>query len=440
RTTTFRVTEAELDRSIDACRAQSDQFRLSRLSFARAGLRAQAGSVEAIGDYDAAIAALSRVDATGIADLRTWREGMRQSLDEAIRFAIKSGRDADALRWIVLIRSHGSISHPPNDQTVALVYWALSDCICSWVIRPSGVFFHAEPFSRPSLARMAQAAREDQGAAADLYDTLLRPLEGDLRGATDLVIFADELFSGVPFAALYDRRRHNYVVEHFDVRSARTLSLAKTPVPSNSWTPLIVADPAFDATVLPDLPRLPGAIAEAKAIKESFPRARILTGTGATVDIVEQAAPQYGVLHVAAHAIGGDAAMTPSAVVLASDSARSGLLYASEIRAKIFGCFHLVVISACRSAADGKGDISDIAEALLAAGVPSVIGSVSDVADAQSAEFYGDFYRVLALTKDPAAAFRRAQLDDIRRHSSTWKNYMMFTAGWPANEREETSR
>jgi hypothetical protein len=424
----------ELDRSIDVSRHKGDQLRLARLCFARGRRNAQAGAVPAaIADYDTAINSLSRVDAADIVALRTWRDGMRESLDEAIRFAINNGRDGDALRWLTLIRSHASVSHPPNKQTALVVYWALSDCICSWVIQPSSVFFHAEPFSRDSLARLAQAARRDQRSATDLYDKLLRPIESRIDQSKSLIIFADEFFTGVPFAALYDRQRREYAVQRFDVRLARTMSLLPAKDSSRAWTPLIVADPAFDSTVLPDLPRLEGAIQEANAIVSSFPHARALNGGGATISAIEQAAPQFGVLHIAAHAISGDGPLAPSAVVLAPEYSRSGLLYASDIRSETFGHLQLVVISACRSATDGKGDISDVAEAFLAAGVPNVIGSLSDVADSQSAQFYNDFYRALLATKDPAAAFRRAQLNDIRRHSVAWRNYVMFTAYWPTN-------
>src|SRR5207253_4361596 len=99
--------------------------------------------------------------------------------------------------------------------------------------------------------RMRERADVDAEAAA-LHRLLIAPLQPRLETSAGLVIVPDRQLYGLPFAALRDAARGQYLLERYTLRfAASAASAEETPETVALQPALVVADPPA-----PNLPRL----------------------------------------------------------------------------------------------------------------------------------------------------------------------------------------
>ncbi|MFQ5670138.1 MAG: CHAT domain-containing protein [Acidobacteriota bacterium] len=120
-------------------------------------------------------------------------------------------------------------------------------------------------------------------------------------------------------------------------------------------------------------------------------------------------------LHFATHALLSQGDPMSSALVLSPGAGgpQDGFLQAREI-ARLRLDADLVVLSACRTARGNilpGGGVEGLAQAFFQAGARSVVGTLWNVDDAETAAFMGAFYRHLGMGQGKAEALRRAKLD-----------------------------
>jgi CHAT domain-containing protein len=176
---------------------------------------------------------------------------------------------------------------------------------------------------------------------------------------------------------------------------------------SETKTALVVGNPK-----MPDLPsggildQLPDAEEEAFDIATML-NSKPLIGAEATKERILREAPLHRVIHLATHGIlGNDAAL--GAVALAPTDG-DGLLRAEEIM-QLHWEADLVVLSACFT---GGGQIMPdgvigLSRAVLAAGAASVVVSLREIPDSETALLMHVFYEHYLRTGDKADALRRA--------------------------------
>src|SRR5207253_4235356 len=141
---------------------------------------------------------------------------------------------------------------------------------------------------------------------------------------------------GLPFAALRDAARGQYLLERYTLRfAASAASAEETPETVALQPALVVADPPA-----PNLPRLPRSVEEGARIA-SLHAATLLTGDEATRERFVDAAQRAALIHYAGHAE-SDAAGAPGALLLAG-----GELSASDIARLALRARPLVVLAAC---------------------------------------------------------------------------------------------
>lgn len=263
-------------------------------------------------------------------------------------------------------------------------------------------------------ADAAAAPARNKELGQQLYKWLLGPLQGELAGATTVMV--------VPYGSLYYLPVH--ALETVDAAGKPQFALEKYRIGylsaatrfrlgSNEARPprslLAFANP--DGT-------LPGARAEVERVqRDSFPDAKVYFEKDATKEHFVEMAQKYRIIHFATHGI------------LAADATASHLKMAAEPLTvfdisgleSLEGKTDLVVLSACETALQlGKSsgeELISIASAFATAGAPSLVASLWDVDDEATSELMAEFYRLLKIGKDgdgkpldTLQALRQAQL------------------------------
>jgi len=447
---------SDLSNAIASAKNSDDNFRLGRFFFLRAKVQSTGGDPAASSsDYDAALATLHANGATvQVAGRRRWTSSTRRYVDDAVSYAVSLGDAKKALLWTEQARLRhetvdrsDSVSAAVSPGDLVLDFWITNDHLYQWAIARDGIDFKQTRIGRQELHEIVRALRDElaQERTADarrslsrLYEILVRPFASQVSVSRRLIIVPDETIAGVPFSALLDEHSDQYLIERSPVVVTMTVDAARQ-LSAVSISPrdraTVVADPAFDAELLPSLQRLRRASGDADIVQRHFRNAARVEAADATVGAFEHALGGVEVLHFAGHSISNGDDETQSALVLApkSGGADSGLLYASEIQRAPLHSVKLLILASCSSASgDGAdGDFGPVARAFIDIGVPAVAGTLWDVRDGEHYDLMSAFYDALATT-DVASALRSAQIERIRASKSlSWAAYELI-GGAPA--------
>jgi len=333
--------------------------------------------------------------------------------------------------------------------TALLEYFVLPHRLLVGLVRSEGVWVREVTVGASELDRLVRVFRRrlERGdgreavreAGARLYERLVGPVRDHLQAGDDLVVIPDGTLHAVPFAALWDVETGNHLIEDHQVLLSPSAAFAVASRPAVQRLPpdgpprvLVVADPEHDPA-LSGLDELPGARREARAIESLFPEVTILTGAEATVGRFLEQAPRHQVIHYGGHAIANPSHPLLSFLALAPEAGPgTGALFARDLAERHMDDARLVVLAACRSGdtggPDGSAGLSSLSRAFLAAGVPTVVGSLWDAKDRPTARLFELFYRELRQGVPAPEALRSAQL----AMSSEGDSNAPFTFAWAA--------
>jgi tetratricopeptide (TPR) repeat protein len=271
--------------------------------------------------------------------------------------------------------------------------------------------------------------------AVRLYGELLREAIGALpRGIRSLVLVPDGALHRVPFEVLRSSPESAPLGSQYALSVAPSAALWLRWKAGSRSVPAAVlafADPAL-TTGAPGaereappwltglrLGRLPHGAREARlAVSALGGGGQVLSGVEATEHKLKGAAlADYGVLHLAAHAVADEVHPERSAVVLAAGAREEdGLLQAREISLLDLRD-RLVVLSACRSSSGallrGEGLLS-LARSFLEAGARAVVGNLWPVRDDEALALVGSFYRRLGEGQSVSGALAGARRERMR--------------------------
>jgi CHAT domain-containing protein/Tfp pilus assembly protein PilF len=305
------------------------------------------------------------------------------------------------------------------------------------------------------------AALSDPSAGAALRTALYRqrvaPLTGHLKGVKHLLVIPTGALAKVPVEALSDR----WTVSYVPSGSAFARALER-PRKSRPTSALVLADPVFTATATPPHHRkvddegealeawraeerklfaspmgkqwrpLPGTRLEARALARLLPSAKVLLGTAASEQALEEMAASgklngIGLLHLATHGEANPSQPLDTALILAQDrlphpreqEARvlagkrplKGLLTVDTILRHWRLDADLVTLSACQTGlgADVRGEgMLGFAQALLQRGARAVVLSRWKVDDTATALLMVRFYENLLGKRKGARPMPRA--------------------------------
>ncbi|GAX40949.1 TPR repeat-containing protein [Tolypothrix sp. NIES-4075] len=279
-------------------------------------------------------------------------------------------------------------------------------------------------------------AVQTQNRFQQLHNLLIKPIADLLpTNPNQRVIFIPQrsLFL-VPFPALQDTNG-KYLIEKHTILTAPAIQVLdlthKRRVETRNFASnaLIVGNPTMPSVAFvpgdkpQQLPSLPGAEIEAKAIATIF-HTKAIIGNQATKTAIVQKMTQARIVHLATHGLLDDYKQmgVPGAIALAPDPQKTneegnGLLTAYEILDLKLNA-ELVVLSACdtgRGRITGDGVIG-LSRSLITAGVPSVMVSLWKVPDEPTASLMSEFYKNIQHNTDKATALRQAMLTTMKQN------------------------
>ncbi len=344
--------------------------------------------------------------------------------EEAVTLALDRGDRAAAFGYAERTANLAALQRRLGESgAVLLRVVSLPEETIVFSVAADGVRVERKPVRRETLAALAGRSITETAPLRELYDLLIRPVDGRLAGARSLVVIPDRITAGIPFAALFDAQTSRYLIERLPgaiAPGAAALHRGKSaPAPRSI---VAVALPAGEGAATAALPEIDAEVAEVAAV---YPRSQTLHATGATFGAVVDAARGAEVLHIAGHT-GRQPGSGETALLFADDERVSwNVIARASVRPAV------VVLSACETPrAPPSRDVRalSLGGGFLSAGAANVIGTLAPVADREARELFRGIHRELAAGTPPAEAVRRTQRAAIARGDGAWRHIALLTA------------
>ena len=315
-----------------------------------------------------------------------------------------------------------------SDAIVALNQF--KDELAIWVIRQGSVTVTKRPLARVDAIRLI-ARQQDEiweevarpNASGTLYNEIVRPIAGQLRGATRIVFVPDATYQDAAFAGLWDTSRQRFLVEEATLSLAPSVDAylrAASRSNSHAGTPLILGG----LTAIAD--------ADARAVAALYPASSMLIGAAATRDRFLADAPSHSIVHLRTLTSSNAAFPLLSRILLADEVGRrhSGAVLGSEIAARQMSQTDLVVIDEVETTATARGEGTlSLARAFLAAGVPAVIGTLPGAADTATRDLMISFHREMSKGMSAEQALHTVQRNAAQqngRRIGAWSALVLY--------------
>ena len=436
-----------LARAIDFYRAHHLDFGLPEPLLLRARGARRAGDLAgAARDLDEGMAIVERhpVREAGVVLGVGVLHAEQALFTEAIRISLDAG---DAVRAFAIVeRSRGTTATIAQVQrqlratgTVVIELVALPDEIVTFAIADAKWTVARRPRTIERWNALADASFSADGtsAAAALYDDVIRPVEGLVGGARQLVIVPDARLTGTPFSALYDAEARRYLIERApiavaasagalrdDARGTRGLSVAAIGLPTGGGS---------NTVALPDAQR------ELADVAAAYRRASTVPATIATLAVLRHAEATADVIHLAGHTTRQPGAGDQVLVFAAASPGGTERVSWKTILAAPFARTSVVVLAACetlRSPSAVHAGAMSLGAAFVAAGASDVIGTLTPIPDRDALALFIAVHRRMAAGESPARALRHAQLEAIRyekdaRGARSWRAVALLTGRIP---------
>jgi Uncharacterized protein conserved in bacteria len=425
-----------LGRAVEGYQSMEKPLFLPECHLLRARAERGAGDDSAAtADLDRGIATLERhrvqfsgpIVGSGVFDART------ALFHDAIRLQLDHGQVAAALAYAE--RSRAQIVSSPKtfsltklqaqlagNDSMVLELVALPDEIAGFVIGERELTVERSPASRVRLlALTGRMATDDDNAARELYDLLIRPHDKELAHAKRLIIVPDRALGDIPFGALLDATTGQRLLERMTVATA---SDAGSLRPSGAG----VATRSLVAVSLPAAGRdaLPETRGELQGIAALYGDSASIPADRATFAAVVDAARHADVIHIAGHTErqpgAGDPALVFAGERISWRTAATVALHRQTV----------VVLAACetlRMPQVSQTFTLSLGDGFLAAGAGDVIGTLYPISDNEARTLFDAVHRQLAAHAGAAEAVRRAQLEALAAGGRTqaWRALTLLT-------------
>lgn len=291
------------------------------------------------------------------------------------------------------------------------------------------------------IANSKSELNKVQQLAKSLHRQILKPILSKNEELEKLIIIPDGPLNYIPFGALIDESSNSYLIEDVSIsyiNSATLLHQLSDDSIENSK--LLAFAPTFDGNSKVDVERsellpLPHNKTEVNKILQSFEGKRFVDQE-ATLQHFKEELNDYGLLHLATHAVFDDAFPEYSylAFTQSGDEINNNLLFTADLynlRTKA----NLITLSACETnigpLKKGEGFLG-LSRAFFYGGAQSISSTLWKINDAASSDIMNQFYKELSLGKSKDEALRQAKLyflqnnaDNARAHPYYWAGYII---------------
>lgn len=279
-----------------------------------------------------------------------------------------------------------------------------------------------------------------------LSDLALKNLDQLPSSVNKLTIIPDGPLHYLPFDLLGSG--DDFLLERFDISYANFLKETESKEETNdkllSYAPNFGSDQLASMDVVrSDLAAIPGAFEEVNLINTLFDGETLVSDL-ATETSFKEKANEYGLIHMATHAIVDDSDPEISRLVfnLAQDSLNDGYLHAYEIYNMELNA-KLVTLSACNTGYGkierGEGVMS-LSWAFAYAGVPATVVSLWPASDKSTPELMKYFYQNLKEGQSKDVALNNARKQYLAtakgkaRHPFYWGGFVLIGDNSPIED------
>lgn len=285
----------------------------------------------------------------------------------------------------------------------------------------TAALFQMRRATRLGVGDSPRALAAAQAALGTLHGMLIAPIERLIDDVDSLVVVPHGPLHSVPFHALFDQEREEYLIDRACVRTAPSAMLAHTRVRERSrrLNALVVGVPDEAA---------PEIANETAAVGEIWPHATLLRGGDATAQRVLAAAPHADVIHLACHGRFSESMPNASGLRLADRWISVGEIAELPLSAD------LVVLAGCetgRAAIEAGDEAVGLPRAFIAAGAASVVMSLWPVRDESARRLMTSLHRQL-IDRGPTAGVTSAVRETMREvrqsdpHPAAWGAFGLF--------------
>ncbi|MGJ8594200.1 MAG: CHAT domain-containing protein [Aquaticitalea sp.] len=251
-----------------------------------------------------------------------------------------------------------------------------------------------------------------------LYELLLQP-SLKTHSAKKVIINADGILNYIPFGSLNTSKDGlNYLIKNHAISYVNSATLLEQLQEKKSTNQQLMAfAPSFQAgkSLLP----LPNNEKEVSGILNYF-EGKSYTHKNASSKQFFDALSDYGLIHLATHAVIDDSSPENSFLAFTSVSKDEDIVHARELYNLNLQNVSLVTLSACESGIGnlkrGEGFMS-LARGFYFSGASSIASTLWKINDASSTTIMDDFYRHLSEGAHKDVALQQAQLDFLENNS-----------------------
>lgn len=298
------------------------------------------------------------------------------------------------------------------------------------------------------LALMDPDDQQFQEKSKELYQYFLAPVLPHVPG-TKINFLTDKALAFIPMELL-SNSNGKYLLESYNVRYSYML---RTPAEESTRSSLNLLAMAPDFSkerrsidpIRSELSYLPGTDMEVNEVSALF-KGTVLTGSEASEVNFRKSASDYGIVHLATHAIIDDDEPKNSRLVFQQNTSDSlgleGYLHAYEIYNLDLNA-QLVTLSACNTGfgkiRNGEGVMS-LSRAFAYAGVPATVVSLWPASDKSTPELMKYFYQNLKEGQAKDEALNNARKEYLKnavgkaKHPFYWGGFVLIGDNQPLEE------
>ncbi|PHJ58478.1 hypothetical protein VF14_18920 [Nostoc linckia z18] len=270
-----------------------------------------------------------------------------------------------------------------------------------WINQNRGDFRDKIEKFRAGLTQGLVSINYDTTLAENLYDLIIRPLEGDLKShkIKTIVFIQDGFLRNVPMAALYDKNEKRYLIEKYAIAISPSLRLTAPKKLNTQASRALILGVSKEATVDEQkFPALTSVSTEIKSVQKLFPESKQLLNEKFDSKNLEEEIEKtaYPIIHMATHAQFGT--IPEDTFLVAGNNSKLTINQLETILRQVSGgsnSIELLALTACQTAAGDDRATLGLAGVALQVGTRSAMASLWSVGDESTADLVTEFYNKL---------------------------------------------